>query len=91
MMSAPCSNGRMRYGDAIVLSTMSGMRCFLAIAAMAFRSTITPPGLAIDSTKIALVFGVMAASNVAGSSGLAHTTFQPKFLNECVNWLIEPP
>ena len=40
-----------------MLSTMSGMRCFLAIAAMALRSTMTPPGLAMDSTKIALVFG----------------------------------
>jgi len=43
---------------------------------------LTPPGLAIDSMKIALVFGLMARSKVPMSSGSAHTTFQPKFLYE---------
>ena len=54
-------------------------------------SVITPPGLAIDSVKIALVFGLMARSNEPRSSGSAHTTFQPKFLKAWLNWLIEPP
>ena len=54
-------------------------------------SVMTPPGLAINSMKIALVFGVTARSNVPMSSGSAHTTFQPKFLNAWLNWLIEPP
>ena len=44
-------------------------------------SQITPPGLAIDSVKIALVFGVTAFSNDEMSSGSAHFTVQPKFLN----------
>ncbi len=43
-------------------------------------SVITPPGLAIDSQKIALVRGVIAASNEAGSSFSAQATDQPKFL-----------
>jgi len=59
---------------------MKGMRCFLAIRPMASRSTMTPPGLAIDSTKMAFVRGVMALSKVEGSSESAQTTFQPKFL-----------
>jgi hypothetical protein len=60
----------------------------LAIASM---SVMTPPGLAIDSMKIALVLGDTARSNEPRSSGSAHTTFQPKFLYEWLNWLIEPP
>ncbi len=73
-----CSNGRIRYGVAMVLSTMSGMLWRLATWAIAAMSVITPPGLAIDSMKIALVRGVIAASNEAGSSVSAQTTFQPK-------------
>jgi hypothetical protein len=34
----------------------------------------------MDSTKIALVLGVTAASKLEGSSESAQTTFQPKFL-----------
>ena len=54
---------------------------FCAISAIASMSVMTPPGLAIDSMKIALVFGETARSKVEMSSGSAHTTFQPKFLN----------
>jgi hypothetical protein len=39
------------------------MRAVLAILAMPAMSVMTPPGLAMDSMKIALVFGVMAASS----------------------------
>ena len=46
----------------------------------ASMSVMTPPGLAIDSMKIALVFGEIARSKVEMSSGSAHTTFQPKLL-----------
>src|ERR1041385_7009060 len=56
----------------------------------ASMSVMTPPGLAIDSMKIALVFGVMPRSNEPRSSGSAHTTFQPKFLNEVLNWVFPP-
>ena len=54
-------------------------------------SVTVPPGLAIDSTKIALVCGVTARSKLEMSSESAHTTFQPKLLKAWVNWLIEPP
>ena len=64
----------------MVLSTISGMLCFLAIAEMPAMSTTTPPGLAMDSMKIALVFGVTAAANASRSSESAQITFQPKFL-----------
>jgi hypothetical protein len=50
-----------------------------------------PPGLAIDSQKIALVFGVTAAANVSGLLESAHFTFQSKFLKAWLNWLTEPP
>src|SRR5687768_9845929 len=89
--SAPWLMGFQRYGVASVLSTISGTCAFLAIAAIASISQTTPPGLAIDSVKIALVFGVIAFSNEEISSGSAQATFQPKFLNAWVNWLIEPP
>ena len=76
---------------ASVLSTMNGTPAFLAILAMAGRSTMTPPGLAINSQKMARVFGVTALANEAGSVASAHATFQLNFLNEWLNWLTEPP
>jgi hypothetical protein len=48
------------------LSTISGTPAFLAMAAMAGRSTMTPPGLAIDSQKMARVLGVMALAKLRG-------------------------
>ena len=65
---------------ASVLSTISGTPALLAILAIASMSVMTPPGLAINSMKIALVLGLTPRSNEATSSGSAHTTFQPKFL-----------
>ena len=73
------------------MSTISGTRARFATSAIAAMSMTTPPGLAIDSMKIALVRGEIAASKEETSSGSAQTTFQPKLLNEWVNWLIEPP
>ncbi len=74
-----------------MLSTISGTPAFFAMAAIAGRSTTMPPGLAIDSQKMALVFAVTAEANVAGLVASAHTTFQLKFLNAWLNWLTEPP
>ena len=45
-------------------------------------SVTSPPGLAIDSMKIALVFGLIAFSMDLRSSASAQTTFQSNFLNE---------
>jgi hypothetical protein len=58
---------------------------------MAEMSVTRPPGLAMDSMKIALVLSVMALSNDEMSSMSAHTTFQPNDLNEWLKALIEPP
>ena len=63
-----------------MLSTISGTPARLAMAETASKSVITPPGFAINSVKIALVFGVIARSKVPMSSGSAQTTFQPKLL-----------
>ncbi|MNC93173.1 hypothetical protein D3C83_97420 [compost metagenome] len=70
---------------------MSGTPARLATLAIPAMSVMTPPGLAIDSMKIALVFGVTAFSKVEMSLMSAHLTCQPKLLNEWLNWLIEPP
>ena len=88
---APCSIGRHKYGEAKVLSTMSGMPASLAISAMAAMSMTMPPGLARLSIWMALVFGVSAAFMAAGSVASAQLTFQPNFLKLSPNWLIEPP
>ena len=76
---------------ASVLSTISGTPAFLAMAAIAGRSTMTPPGLAINSQKIARVLGVMALAKLSGSVESAHLTCQSNFLKEWLNWLTEPP
>ena len=79
------------------VAALEGGTAGLAVASghaaqvIVMHALMTPPGLAIDSMKIALVFGDTARSNEGRSSGSAHTTFQPKFLNEWLNWLIEPP
>ena len=65
-----------------MLSTISGTPARRARLAIASMSVMTPPGFAIDSMNIALVFGVIARSKEPMLSGSAHTTFQPKFLNE---------
>ena len=51
-------------------------RASRAILAIASTSQTTPPGLAIDSMKIARVLSVMAALKLSGSSGFAHLTRQ---------------
>ena len=73
------------------LSGRDEQRMSQAIAEMAAMSVTTPPGLAMDSTKMALVFGLTAFSKLEMSSGSAHTTSQPKLLKACENWLMEPP
>src|ERR1044072_1432852 len=79
-ISAPWSIGRMRYGVASVLSTISGTPALRATSAIASMSVMLPAGVAIDLMKIALVRGVTARSKLAISSGWAHPTFQPKLL-----------
>ncbi len=59
---------------------MRGTLWRLAISESAAMSVMMPPGLAMDSQKIAFVRGVIAASKATGSSASAQTTFQPKFL-----------
>ncbi len=76
---------------ASVLSTISGTPAALAMAAMAGRSTTMPPGLAIDSQKIALVRGVIASAKLSGRVASAQATFQPKLAKAWLNWLTDPP
>ena len=70
---------------------MRGMPADRAIFATAAISVMRPPGLAIDSMKMALVLGESALSIEEMSSASAHTTCQPNDLKEWLNWLIEPP
>src|SRR4026209_534486 len=83
--------GFLGAGRAGGCAAVGGPPASLATAATAGMSGMMPPGLAIDSTKIALVFGVTAARKDCGSVGSAQRTVQSHFLNEGVNWLIEPP
>ena len=68
-MSAPHSKGRMRYGVAIVLSTISGTPASCAMAATASMSRMWFFGFAIVSAKNALVFGRTAERQASRSSG----------------------
>ncbi len=68
MMSAPCSNGRMRNGVAIVLSTMRGTPASWATSATERMSRTLILGLPIVSAKNSFVFGRTAARHSSGSS-----------------------
>ena len=67
-MSAPCSNGLMRYGVAIVLSTMSGMPAACATSATLRMSSTLIFGLPMVSAKKSFVFGRTARRHSSGSS-----------------------
>lgn len=68
MMSAPCSNGRMRYGVAIVLSTMSGTPDSCATSDTRRMSSTLIFGLPMVSAKKSLVFGRTARRHSSASS-----------------------
>ena len=70
---------------------MSGTLARRATREIASMSVIVPPGLAIDSMKIALVLSDSASTKLSGLSGSAHRTCQPKALKAWLNWLMEPP
>ena len=70
-MSAPHSNGRIRYGVAMVLSTTSGTPASCATPATASMSRMSICGLLIVSAKNALVLGRTAARHWSRSSGLS--------------------
>src|SRR5262249_23145549 len=84
-MSAPCSIGLHRYGVGRAFLMVLKTAARGALCAHAPPSVMTPRGLAIDSVKIALVFGLIARSKEEISSGSAQTTFQLKFLNAWLN------
>ena len=86
-MSAPCSNGRHRYGEDTVLSTISGMPCRCATSASAAKSVTLPAGLPTDSQNIARVPASMSLSNVAGSRWSANLTWMPYCGSVCANRL----
>ena len=67
-MSAPCSNGRMRYGVAIVLSTISGMPFSCATSATSAMSRTLIFGLPMVSAKNSFVFGRTARRHSSASS-----------------------
>ena len=68
-MSAPCVNGWIRYGVAMVLSTISGTPLAWATPATPGVSSMSICGLEIVSAKNALVFGRTAACQESRSSG----------------------
>ena len=79
-MSAPCSNGLIRYGVAIVLSTIRGRSWACATSATARMSRMLIFGLPIVSAKNSLVFGRTAAAHASGSSwSVTKVVWMPSF------------
>ena len=90
-MSAPHSIGRHRYGDANVLSTISGSSCSCAMAATASMSSTFPPGLPIVSPKNAFVFGADRLPPRVGIVGSTQVSSTFILRSTCLNWLTVPP
>ena len=81
-MSAPHSSGRIRYGVATVLSTISGTPTSWAAVATFSMSRMSCLGLEIVSAKKALVLGRTAARHDSMSSGSStKETSMPSFGN----------
>ena len=80
--SAPHSSGRIRYGVATVLSTISGTPTSCARFATFSMSRMSCFGLEIVSAKNALVFGRTADRHDSRSSGSStKETWMPSFGN----------
>ena len=91
-MSAPYSNGRIRYGVANVESTTNGILCLCAIFAISSRSTKLEFGFPNVSTKIAFVFSWIAASNEPSTSGSTNVVVTPFVSGSvCARRLYVPP
>ena len=74
-----------------VLSTISGTPRRFATSATIGMSVMWPPGLAIDSQKIARVSSSTAAPTAARSSMSTNLADQPKRRNVWVNCVTVPP
>ena len=91
-MSAPCSNGRIRYGVAMVLSTTSGTPAACAMVATAVMSRTLIFGLPIVSAKNSFVFGRTARRHSSGSSwSSTKVVSMPRRASVYLNRLYVPP
>ncbi len=91
-MSAPCSNGRMRYGVAMVLSTISGTPASCATSATARMSRMLMRGVPLVSAKRSLVFGRTARAHASGSSwSSTNVVWIPSFASVYLKRLYVPP
>ena len=89
-MSAPNSIGRIRMGEATVLSTMSGTPWECATAASSATSQTLPAGLPTVSQYTAMVFSSIRRSMSAGASDAAKRTVMPERGSTCENkvWVV---
>ena len=78
MMLAPSAIGFSSHGVLKVQSSISGTCAFLPISATAATSITSRPGLPITSPKMIFVFGWIAASMAARSSGATKVVVMPK-------------
>ena len=91
-MSAPCSNGRIRYGVAIVLSTMSGTPASCATSATSAMSRMLIFGLPMVSAKNSFVFGRTARRHSSASSWFStNVVSMPSFASVYLKRLYVPP
>ena len=67
----------MRYGVAIVLSTISGMPASWAMSATAAMSSVSSLGLPTVSAYSSLVSGLMARRKFSGSLGSTRSMSRP--------------
>ena len=91
-MSAPCSNGRIRYGVAIVLSAISGRPFSCAMSAMPWMSSTFACGLPMVSAKNSFVLGRTARRHSSRSSWFSmNVVSMPSFASVYLNRLNVPP
>src|SRR5690606_1153860 len=83
--------GRNRYGEATVLSTISGILFSCATLATDSISMISNLGLPKLSIKIALVFSVMAFRKLSVSFGSTNVVVMPNLGRVTLNRLYVPP
>ena len=90
-MSAPCSNGRIKYGVPNVLSMTTGSPCLCAISAILSISGISEFGFPSVSRYTAFVFGLIAFSTSSRLCASTNVVSTPNCFSVCARRLYEPP
>ena len=90
-MSAPCSNGRQRYGVAKVESTTNGRSWAWATSASAARSATAPDGFPMTSVYRNRVSSSIEAAKASGASPSTKRASMPRRPSVVSNMVWVPP